>query len=59
MFCYPHRQCSFILQINVGEEESTDKEATIEVQIESSSLAAVCGLHHAVLRRIQVQNTLI
>ncbi|XP_006801024.1 Fanconi anemia core complex-associated protein 100 isoform X1 [Neolamprologus brichardi] len=42
-----------VKEINVGEEESTDKEATIEVQIESSSLAAVCGLHHAVLRRIQ------
>ncbi|XP_005448206.1 Fanconi anemia core complex-associated protein 100 [Oreochromis niloticus] len=40
-------------EINVGEEESTDKEATIEVQIESSSLPVVCGLHHAVLCRIQ------
>ncbi|XP_030610266.1 Fanconi anemia core complex-associated protein 100 [Archocentrus centrarchus] len=39
-------------ETNVG-EESTGKEATIEVQIESSSIAAVCGLHHAVLRRIQ------
>ncbi|XP_029384283.1 Fanconi anemia core complex-associated protein 100 [Echeneis naucrates] len=37
-------------------EESTGKEeslSAIEVRIESSSLAAVCGLHHAVLHRIQ------
>uniref|UniRef100_A0A3Q2W4I9 FA core complex associated protein 100 n=1 Tax=Haplochromis burtoni TaxID=8153 RepID=A0A3Q2W4I9_HAPBU len=36
-------------------KEVNHKEATIEVQIESSSLAAVCGLHHAVLRRIQIK----
>ncbi|XP_034563455.1 Fanconi anemia core complex-associated protein 100 [Notolabrus celidotus] len=37
-------------------EESTGKEEsliTVEVQMESSSLAAVCGLHHAVLHRVQ------
>ncbi|KAM4525523.1 Fanconi anemia core complex-associated protein 100 [Odontesthes bonariensis] len=40
----------------ISGEESLGKEeavAHIEVQIESSSVAAVCGLHHAVLRRIQ------
>jgi len=36
----------------LGKEEAV---AHIEVQIESSSVAAVCGLHHAVLCRIQVQ----
>ncbi|CAJ1080742.1 Fanconi anemia core complex-associated protein 100 [Xyrichtys novacula] len=35
---------------NTGKEESL---TTVEVQIESSSLAAVCGLHHAVLHRVQ------
>ncbi|XP_054455183.1 Fanconi anemia core complex-associated protein 100 [Anoplopoma fimbria] len=42
-------------EVNVG-EESTGKEESLtalEVQVESSSIAAVCGLHHAVLRRIQ------
>ena len=28
--------------------------AAVEVKVESSSIAAVCGLHHAVLRRVQV-----
>ncbi|KAK9530606.1 hypothetical protein VZT92_012097 [Zoarces viviparus] len=37
-------------EVDVGEEESL---AAVEVQVESSSIAAVCGLHHAVLRRIQ------
>ncbi|GAA6219867.1 Fanconi anemia core complex-associated protein 100 isoform X2 [Lates japonicus] len=36
-------------EVNVGEESLR----AIEVRIESSSIAAVCGLHHAVLRRIQ------
>lgn len=27
----------------------------MEVHVESSSIAAVCGLHHAVLRRVQVR----
>ncbi|XP_012731597.2 Fanconi anemia core complex-associated protein 100 [Fundulus heteroclitus] len=38
------------------EEKSDVKEeslVSVEVQVESSSAAAVCGLHHAVLRRIQ------
>ncbi|XP_029312739.1 Fanconi anemia core complex-associated protein 100 isoform X1 [Cottoperca gobio] len=42
-------------EVNVG-EESTGKEespTTVEVQVQSSSIAAVCGLHHAVLRRVQ------
>ncbi|KAF1374081.1 hypothetical protein PFLUV_G00245550 [Perca fluviatilis] len=42
-------------EVNV-EEESTGKEESrtaVEVQVESSSIAAVCGLHHAVLRRVQ------
>lgn len=46
-----------LLQVNV-EEQSAGKEeslTTVEVQVESSSIAAVCGLHHAVLGRVQVQ----
>lgn len=35
-------------------EEKTEPLVTMEVQVKSSSVAAVCGLHHAVLRRIQV-----
>ncbi|XP_066520626.1 Fanconi anemia core complex-associated protein 100 [Hoplias malabaricus] len=27
--------------------------SVVEIQVESSSMAAVCGLHHAVLRRVQ------
>lgn len=49
---------SSLLQVNIA-EESMGKEAeslaAVEVQVESSSMAAVCGLHHAVLRRVQVQ----
>ncbi|XP_034427137.1 Fanconi anemia core complex-associated protein 100 [Hippoglossus hippoglossus] len=42
-------------EVNVGEESSGKEESlsTIEVQVDSSSIAAVCGLHHAVLHRIQ------
>uniref|UniRef100_A0A3P8RNV8 FA core complex associated protein 100 n=1 Tax=Amphiprion percula TaxID=161767 RepID=A0A3P8RNV8_AMPPE len=53
----PHCTVELFLQINV-EEENTEKEerlTAVEVQVESSSIAAVCGLHHAVLSRIQVQ----
>ncbi|XP_036938065.1 Fanconi anemia core complex-associated protein 100 isoform X2 [Acanthopagrus latus] len=42
-------------EVNV-EEQSAGKEdslTTVEVQVESSSIAAVCGLHHAVLGRVQ------
>lgn len=45
------KRCSSVLQVN---EENSVKEAHVEVQIESSSVAAVCGLRHAVLRRLQV-----
>uniref|UniRef100_A0A8C2ZL71 FA core complex associated protein 100 n=1 Tax=Cyclopterus lumpus TaxID=8103 RepID=A0A8C2ZL71_CYCLU len=44
--------------VKLTAKESTGKEeplSTVEVQVESSSMAAVCGLHHALLRRIQVQ----
>ncbi|KAM6898729.1 Fanconi anemia core complex-associated protein 100 isoform 2-T3 [Lycodopsis pacificus] len=37
-------------EVDVGQEESL---AAVEVQVESASIAAVCGLHHAVLSRIQ------
>ncbi|XP_019939186.2 Fanconi anemia core complex-associated protein 100 [Paralichthys olivaceus] len=42
-------------EVNTGEESLGKEESlsTIEVQIDSSSVAAVCGLHHAVLHRIQ------
>uniref|UniRef100_A0A3Q3R086 FA core complex associated protein 100 n=1 Tax=Monopterus albus TaxID=43700 RepID=A0A3Q3R086_MONAL len=41
-------------EVNIG-EESMAKESlsAIEVRVESSSVAAVCGLHHAVLHRVQ------
>ncbi|XP_014911089.1 Fanconi anemia core complex-associated protein 100 isoform X1 [Poecilia latipinna] len=38
-------------EVNV--EEKTKPLVIVEVQVKSSSVAAVCGLHHAVLRRIQ------
>ncbi|XP_047465979.1 Fanconi anemia core complex-associated protein 100 isoform X2 [Mugil cephalus] len=43
-------------EINLGEGESI---GAVEVQVESSSVAAVCGLHHAVLRRVQIQQSRI
>lgn len=48
--------CSFLLQMNVGEESAVKEESlkTVVLQVHSSSIAAVCGLHHAVLCRIQV-----
>uniref|UniRef100_A0A3P9Q6Q2 FA core complex associated protein 100 n=1 Tax=Poecilia reticulata TaxID=8081 RepID=A0A3P9Q6Q2_POERE len=39
-------------EVNV--EEKTKPLVTMEVQVKSSSVAAVCGLHYALLRRIQV-----
>lgn len=33
--------------------------AAVEIRVESSCMAAVCGLHHAVLRRAQVQRGII
>ncbi|KAM3859588.1 baculoviral IAP repeat-containing protein 5.2-like [Diretmus argenteus] len=47
---------AMIYLVNVGEESVEKAEgplAAVEVQVESSSMAAVCGLHHAVLRRVQ------
>ncbi|XP_005813602.1 Fanconi anemia core complex-associated protein 100 [Xiphophorus maculatus] len=38
-------------EVNI--EEKTEPLVTMEVQVKSSSVAAVCGLHHAVLHRIQ------
>lgn len=45
-----------VFQVKVGEESTGRQEspATVVLQIESASVAAVCGLHHAVLRRLQV-----
>ncbi|XP_068439579.1 Fanconi anemia core complex-associated protein 100 [Clinocottus analis] len=42
-------------EVNVREESTGEEESltAVEVQVESSSIAAVCGLHHALLRRIQ------
>ncbi|KAM4716331.1 LOW QUALITY PROTEIN: Fanconi anemia core complex-associated protein 100 [Anableps anableps] len=42
-------------QIRLEEDGAgrTESLVTVEVQVKSSSVAAVCGLHHAVLRRIQ------
>ncbi|XP_037611932.1 Fanconi anemia core complex-associated protein 100 isoform X1 [Sebastes umbrosus] len=40
-----------VKEVNMGEKE--ESLTTAEVQVESSSIAAVCGLHHAVLRRVQ------
>ncbi|KAK7919810.1 hypothetical protein WMY93_011094 [Mugilogobius chulae] len=39
-------------EVNIGVEKETL--AVVEVQVESLSLAAVCGLHHAILDRMQV-----
>ncbi|KAM9837981.1 Fanconi anemia core complex-associated protein 100 [Aulostomus maculatus] len=36
---------------HIGEEGQSL--ATVEVRVQSSSMAAVCGLHHAILRRVQ------
>ncbi|KAG7506602.1 Fanconi anemia core complex-associated protein 100 [Solea senegalensis] len=43
------------MEVKVGEEDTgkEDSLSTVDVEVESSSIAAVCGLHHAVLRRIQ------
>ncbi|XP_037320418.2 Fanconi anemia core complex-associated protein 100 [Pungitius pungitius] len=43
-------------EVAVAEERRTGDEETlaaVEVQVEGSSVAAVCGLHHAVLTRVQ------
>ncbi|KAL6095259.1 faap100 [Pungitius sinensis] len=43
-------------EVEVAEARRTGDEETlaaVEVQVESSSVAAVCGLHHAVLTRVQ------
>ncbi|XP_074518627.1 Fanconi anemia core complex-associated protein 100 [Halichoeres trimaculatus] len=42
-------------EVNVKEDSIRKEDSlnTVEVQIESSSLATVCGLHHAVLCRVQ------
>uniref|UniRef100_A0A3B3UZU0 FA core complex associated protein 100 n=1 Tax=Poecilia latipinna TaxID=48699 RepID=A0A3B3UZU0_9TELE len=42
------------VKLTVNVEEKTKPLVIVEVQVKSSSVAAVCGLHHAVLRRIQV-----
>lgn len=45
-----------VFQVNVG-EESTGRDgclAAVLLHVDSSLMAAVCGLHHAVLRRLQV-----
>uniref|UniRef100_A0A3B3Z2J7 FA core complex associated protein 100 n=1 Tax=Poecilia mexicana TaxID=48701 RepID=A0A3B3Z2J7_9TELE len=42
------------VKLTVNVEEKTKPLVTVEVQVKSSSVAAVCGLHHAVMRRIQV-----
>lgn len=44
---------SWLLQIGVGDK--LESVSAVEVQVDSSSLTAVCGLHHAVLQRLQVQ----
>lgn len=49
----PAEHFSLCLQIKVEEDEEEGL-VCVEVQIESSSVAPVCGLHHAVLRRVQV-----
>nr|XP_046234185.1 Fanconi anemia core complex-associated protein 100 [Scatophagus argus] len=42
-------------EVDVGEESMRKEESLtiVEVRVESSSIAAVCGLHHAVLRRVE------
>ncbi|XP_061612306.1 Fanconi anemia core complex-associated protein 100 isoform X1 [Phyllopteryx taeniolatus] len=43
-------------EVNLAQDRAVEREeplVIVEVQIESSSLADVCGMHHAVLRRVQ------
>nr|XP_061807383.1 Fanconi anemia core complex-associated protein 100 [Nerophis lumbriciformis] len=49
-----------VVQVNQTEDSAVTQEAPlaiVEVHVESSSLAAVCGMHHAVLQRLQVLNS--
>ncbi|XP_034050062.1 Fanconi anemia core complex-associated protein 100 isoform X2 [Thalassophryne amazonica] len=45
-----HRVKLTAKEVIVGEQESLD---AVEIQLESSSVSAVCGMHHAVLCRLQ------
>ncbi|XP_043959557.1 Fanconi anemia core complex-associated protein 100 isoform X2 [Gambusia affinis] len=49
----PNNAAVKLTAVEVNMEEKTEPLVTMEVQVKSSSVAAVCGLHHAVLRRIQ------
>lgn len=43
------------LQVILSDFLSEGPLSVVEVQVESVSMSAVCGLHHAVLRRVQVR----
>lgn len=42
------------LKITLGDFCSDGPFEVLEIRVESTSVAAVCGLHHAILRRLQV-----
>lgn len=42
------------LQVILSDIRSEGPLSVVEVQVESVSMSAVCGLHHAILRRVQV-----
>lgn len=52
----PHGQPVKLLakEVTLGDFSSEGPLNVLEICVESSSLAAVCGLHHAILRRLQV-----
>ncbi|TRZ01059.1 hypothetical protein DNTS_035683 [Danionella cerebrum] len=41
-------------EVTLGDFYSEGPLEVLEIRVESSSLAAVCGLHHAILRRLEV-----
>lgn len=44
----------YFLKVTLGDFCSDGPLEVLEIRVESSSVAAVCGLHHAILRRLQV-----
>lgn len=42
------------LKVTLGDLCSEGPLEVLEIGVESTSVAAVCGLHHAILRRLQV-----
>ncbi|KAF4106538.1 Fanconi anemia core complex-associated protein 100 [Onychostoma macrolepis] len=54
---YSPDRCSvkiLVKEVTLGDFCSDGPLEVLEIQVESTSVAAVCGLHHAILRRLQV-----